>query len=292
MRARFRHTLTLWLIARLFRDFPRKELTEQRSQVGGGLRRNLLPQGVRVTPWETATLSGEYLTPDAATPGVILYLHGGAYTMGTARAQRLLTAHLAQRSGMRVLAIDYRLAPEHPFPAALEDAQSAYRWLRAQGEAPLFVAGDSAGGGLALATLLTLRDAGEALPAGGVLFSPWVDLTLSHASIHANAALDPVLSPDFLEINAQRYAEGTDRAHPLISPLFADLHGLPPLLIHVGTHEILLDEARQLVVKARQAGSPVKIHVWEGMFHVFSMFSFLPESKAALAESASFLARK
>jgi acetyl esterase/lipase len=222
---------------------------------------------------------------------MILYLHGGAYALGSINVHRELLARLARATHMRVLAVDYRLAPEHPYPAALEDTAAAYRWALDAGCAPsrIVVAGDSAGGGLALATLAALRDAGAPLPAGTVCLSPWLDLALTGASIRTKASVDPVLSREALERYAGLYAGEHARTHPLISPLYADLRGLPPLLIQVGTDEILLDDAVRGAEKARAAGVRATLDVVEGMFHVFQMVGVLPETRRALERIAAFV---
>jgi acetyl esterase/lipase len=194
---------------------------------------------------------------------------------------------------MRALAINYRLAPEHPYPAALEDAATAYRWLLSQGNDParIIIAGDSAGGGLTLATLVALREAGEPLPAGAVCISPWTDLACTGDCVHEKAPLDKILSPDGLTRSAKSYAGGHELRSPLISPLYADLRGLPPLLIQVGTDEILLDDAKRIAEKAQIAGVDITLEIWEEMFHVFQIIPFLPETKQALGQIGDFVSR-
>ena len=229
-------------------------------------------------------------TPNARDGHVVLYLHGGAYIMGSIDTHRELMIRVSQTCAARVLAIDYRLAPEHPFPAALEDAQAAYRWLLAQDlpASRLMLAGDSAGGGLALATLLALRDAGTALPAGAILLSPWTDLSLSGTSITSRAAVEPMLALDVLRDSAAGYRGGNDARHPLISPHFGEFHGLPPLLIQVGDAEILLDDSRRLASAAKSAGVAVEFDIWPEAFHVFQMFPQLPETTSALSAIGRF----
>jgi acetyl esterase/lipase len=223
----------------------------------------------------------------------MLYLHGGAFALGSINVQRELIARLVRSTKMRGLAIKYRLAPEHPFPAALEDATAAYRWLLSQGfeSSQIMVAGDSAGGGLALGTMLSLRDSGEPLPAGAVCISPWTDLALTGDSALSKADLDPILDPASLQVYARYYAGDNELTTPLISPLFANLAGLPPLLIQVGTDEILLDDATRLAEKARQAGVNVTLEVWDEMFHVFQLIPFLPEAKKAIGSIAEFVSK-
>jgi acetyl esterase/lipase len=263
----------------------------QRARNERSPRWNRLPAGIHCQPVSAGGVAAEWAAAVDADPGVILYLHGGAYALGSINTHREFVARLAHAAGVRGLAIDYRLAPEHPFPAALEDVTTAYDWLLAEGVAPsrIILAGDSAGGGLALATLVALRDAGKPLPGGAVCISPWTDLTLTGASIQDKAQLDFILDAGSLEMYARLYAGERDRASPLISPLFADLRDLPPLLIQVGTDEILLDDARRCAARARQAGVDVTLEVWDGMFHVFQVVPFLPETKRAVGQIAGFV---
>jgi acetyl esterase/lipase len=221
-------------------------------------------------------------------------LHGGAYALGSIDVFREWVARLARATSLRALLVGYRLAPEHPYPAALDDATAACLWLLEQGVEPakIILAGDSAGGGLALSTLVSLRDAGHPLPAGAVCISPWTDLALTGGSIRDKAPVDPVLSPGDLETYAGYYAGTVERTEPLLSPLYADLRGLPPLLIQVGSEEILLDDALRAARKARAAGVDVTLETWEGMFHAFYMFPFFPETKRALESIAAFVSHR
>ena len=241
-----------------------------------------------------AGIPAEWIEAPGAGPGVLLYLHGGAFALGSIDVFREWVARLARATKARALLIGYRLAPEHPYPAALDDATAAYRWLLQEGVAPseIIFAGDSAGGGLALSTLVRLRDAGHPLPAGAVCISPWTDLALSGGSIRDKAQADPILTPSDLERYAGYYAGPVKRTEPLLSPLYADWQGLPPLLIQVGSDEILLDDAVRCAGKARQAGVDVTLETWEGMFHAFHMLAFLPETKRALASIAAFVSRR
>lgn len=229
-------------------------------------------------------------TTNSRSDRVVLYLHGGAYVMGSLDTHRELMVRISRACAARVLGLDYRLAPEFPFPAALHDALAAYHWLLAQGLAPaqLMLAGDSAGGGLVLATLLALRDAGASLPAGAIVLSPWTDLTASGASITARAAAEPLLEIEMLRECAAFYRGSNDPKHPGISPHFGNFHGLPPLLIQVGDAEILLDDSTRLASAATAAGVVVELDIWEEAFHVFQMFPQLPESTAALAAIGRF----
>jgi acetyl esterase/lipase len=278
------------LVGLLMSDWSEGSIEEQRAWQERTTRTARIPADVQCQPVDASGVPAEWIgTPDAHA-GVILYLHGGAYALGSIDAHRAFLARLANATAMDVLAIDYRLAPEHPFPAALEDATAAYLWLVSQGIDPaqVIIAGDSAGGGLTLATLVALRNDGKPLPAGAVCISPWTDLALTGASIERKASADPVLDADDLVIYARYYAGERDLTSPLISPLYADLTGLPPLLIQVGTDEILLDDAARCADRARAAGVEVTLEIWDGMFHVFQMLPFLRETKNALEHIAAF----
>jgi monoterpene epsilon-lactone hydrolase len=234
----------------------------------------------------------EVTIEDTASDNVILYFHGGVYVIGTAVASVPLVADLARRAGAKAVTVDYRLAPEYPYPAAIEDAQSAYAGLLDRGIEPgrIALAGESAGGGLAVATLLALRAAGVPLPAGAFLMSPYVDLTLSGETLVQKEALDPVLTPEGLRVRVPDYLAGADASDPLISPVFGDLSGLPPLLIQVGSHEILLSDALGLTARAAIADVPVRLEVTPGVPHVFQGFAgLLDEGSAALDRAAEFL---
>jgi acetyl esterase/lipase len=254
---------------------------------------NRLPADVHGRRVSADGVAAEWIEAPGADLGALLYLHGGAYALGSINTHRELVARLARATKMRGLAIDYRLAPEHPFPAAVKDATAAYLWLVAQGVDPsqIIIAGDSAGGGLALASLVALRDAGKPLPAGAVCISPWTDLALTGASIRSKAQVDPIMKPDSSERYARYYAGEHEVTSPLISPLYADLKGLPPLLIQVGTDEILLHDATRCAKKAREDGVDATLEVWDGMFHVFQMISLLPETKEAVEHIGDFVSQ-
>jgi acetyl esterase/lipase len=230
---------------------------------------------------------------DGAEPGrVILYLHGGAYTIGTAASAVGLAADLGRRARARLVSVDYRLAPEHPYPAALEDAVAAYRGLLADGLSPsaIAIAGESAGAGLVAATLVVLKREGLPQPSAAVLLSPWVDLTLSGDSIREKAALDPVLTLDGLKRRARDYIGAADPADELVSPVFAHLAGLPPLLVQAGSHEILLDDAVRIAARAAAADVAVTLQVTPQVPHVFQGFaSVLDEAGAALSQAGDFI---
>jgi len=223
----------------------------------------------------------------------VLYLHGGGYVIGSPRSHRHLAAAIARAAGARALVLDYRLAPENPFPAALEDAIAAYRWLLGQGIAAgrIVVAGDSAGGGLTVATLLALRDRGIPRPAAGVCISPWVDLTCSGQSYSTKAASDPIVAPDLITALAEAYVgRDGDRKAPLASPLYADLRDLPPLLVQVGSEEVLLDDALGLGARARTAGVDATVEEWPAMIHVWHWFlPMLDEAEQAVGVIGKFV---
>ncbi|WP_327352909.1 alpha/beta hydrolase [Streptomyces sp. NBC_01304] len=223
--------------------------------------------------------------PESADDRVVLQLHGGGYHIGSTAVQRDLTARIARAAKAKVYGIDYPLAPEHPYPAAVLAARKAYEWLLGQGYAPerIVLTGDSAGGGLALATLVGLRDLGLPLPGAAVVMSPWVDLTNSGESVEGRADRDPVISVPGIRQWAASYLAGADPRDPLASPLYADLTGLPPLLIQVGTEEVLFDDSTRLYVKAAREGVDATLEVAEGMPHVWQIFAdFLPEAAAAI----------
>jgi acetyl esterase/lipase len=279
------------LLRSQFAGWSQGSIADQRARQNSSRRFNRLPADVRCLQVSADGVSAEWIETPAQDLGVILYLHGGAYVLGSINGHREWIARLARATRTRALAIDYRLAPEHPFPAALEDAVSAYRWLLDQGLKPaqIIIAGDSAGGGLALATLLASRDGGMPLPAGTVCISPWADLALTGASVISNAGLDPILSAESLKVYAGYYAGNHELTLPLISPLYADLAGLPLLLIQAASDEILLDDARGVAAHARAAGVGVTLEVWDGMFHVFQMVPFLPETRQAVDSIARFV---
>jgi acetyl esterase/lipase len=259
-----------------------------------------VPFGAKLAPdWRVRVdpaRNGEWIEPEAADHPAhercILYLHGGAYIAMSARTHRSVTSRLACWSDARLFALDYRLAPEHPFPAALDDALAAWRALVASGMAPsrIVVAGDSAGGGLALALLVALRDAGEEMPAAGVLLSPWTDLAVTGKSIVTNDAADPLFFGRWVAPIARHYLGDTPATDPLVSPVYADLTGLPPLLIQVGDTEVLLDDSRRVAENATRAGVTAMLRIWPGVPHGWQIFApILPEARAALREASVFI---
>lgn len=247
----------------------------------------------RVTPVEADGVPCAWIEPvkPAAEP-VIMYLHGGGYTSGKLSYFVDLLGHLALRDGLRSLYVDYRIAPRHVFPAALDDALTVYRSLHLSGvpAGNIIVAGDSAGGGLALSTMLAARDAGLPLPAGAALISPWTDLAATGESLVSRARVEPMLNPSKVKPSAKIYLGAADPTTPLASPLFADLRGLPPLFIQVGDAEILLDDSRRLADRAARLGVNVSLTVWPGLFHDFPIFpSLLPEARQAVKAIARFV---
>jgi epsilon-lactone hydrolase len=230
--------------------------------------------------------------PDAAESGVLLYLHGGGYVVGSAKAYTTMVSWLAARLKARVLILDYRLAPENPYPAAPEDALKAYRWLLKQGK-PIAIAGDSCGGGLTIATMVAARDAGLPMPAAAALLSPWADLEVTGDSATTKAGEDFILTTEALHGMAGAYLGGTSPRTPGASPVYADLTGLPPLLIQAGATEILLDDATRLATRAGAAGVRVRLDIWPEMFHVWHAYApLLDEGAEALNDAADFLAQR
>jgi epsilon-lactone hydrolase len=249
------------------------------------------PRGVRLEPASSAEFHGEWIIPPEADGAVLYYVHGGGFVMGSPGTHRRMISRIVCAAAARALVVDYRLAPENPFPAALEDCVAGYRWLLRSGVAArdvVFV-GDSAGACLALSSLVILRAAGDALPSGVACLSAATDLTLAGASHRTRLGDEVVLTPAFCRYVATAYrCDGADARDPLASPLFADLRGLPPLLLHVGTHELFLDDSLRLADKASAAGVDVTLRVWDGLWHVFQVFDWLPEAREALEEIGRF----
>lgn len=250
-------------------------------------------RGFTIAPVSASDVPCAWIEPvkSDATP-TIFYLHGGGYTSGTLLYYRDMLGRFARVHGLRSLYVDYRLAPRHVFPAAVHDALAAYRWLLQSSIKPehIVFAGDSAGGGLALATLLAARDAGLPLPAAAALLSPWTDLEGTGKTLITRKRADPMLNSPGVKPTGRLYLGDADPRDPLASPLYAGLRGLPPLFIHVGDAEILLDDSRRLAERARAAGVDVTLREWPGMFHVFPIFpSLLPEARMAGDEMAAFI---
>ncbi|QIG97976.1 MULTISPECIES: alpha/beta hydrolase [unclassified Bradyrhizobium] len=238
-------------------------------------------------------VDGEWIVPpDAPRDKAVLYFHGGGFRIGSVASHRDLAARIADASGCRVLTINYRLAPEHHFPAALDDALMAYQYLRDQGLRPAEIAfaGDSAGGNLVLSVMLAARDRGLPLPVAGALMSPWTDLTAAGTSYQSRAEADPIHQRAMILALAKNYlGKHGDPRDPLASPLYADLAGLPPLLVQVGDRETVRDDATELAAKAKAAGVDVELQVWDGLIHVFQMFPEIPQAGEAIASLANFL---
>jgi epsilon-lactone hydrolase len=269
-------------------------LAEFRAAFVPGDRLYPIPGDVQVTEVNAGGgVPAHWLTVPGADPGrVLLFLHGGGFEFGSLRSDGELAARLGRASGMRVLFAEYRLAPEHRFPAAIDDVLTAWRWLRTDQDlsaGSLAVAGDSAGGGLAVALLVATRDAGEALPAAAVLMSPTVDLTSSGASMTERVDQDPISTPALLASFASDYLAGADPKTPLASPLFASLAGLPPLLIQVGTADLLLSDSERLAAAATAAGVDVTLEVGEGLPHVYQLLRGTPEAAEATERIGKFL---
>ena len=263
---------------------------QMRASMRHSIGRSILPWGVTMQKVVAGGVAAEWLVPAAGgAHGVLLYVHGGAWTIGWYEPHRWLVAHLARATGRRALALDYRLAPEDPFPAPLEDCLAAYRWLLANGtrREEIIIAGDSAGGNLTLTTMLSLRDHGEPLPAAGVCLSPVTDLAGSGEP--AARVEDAGLPVDWAFQQVRMYLRETDPHLPLVSPYYADLHGLPPLLIQVGGSEHLLHDAQRFVPRAQAAGVDVTLQVWPGMWHVWQILvGLMPEANQAVAAIAAF----
>jgi len=255
------------------------------------LVRRLWSRGVDVVP-VAGEVSGEWVVPNEAGTGTILFFHGGGYVGGSPADHRPMTAGLARRTGYEVFAPQYRLAPEHRFPAALDDAFAAYRWLLEQGTDPsgLALVGDSAGGGLVLSTLVRVRDAGLPLPTRAVCFSPWADLTASGSSVRQMDGRCHMFRTGNISAFASVYLRDASPLNPEASPLFADLSGLPPLLIQVGSTELLLDDARGVHEKALAAGGASRLEIYDDVVHAWQMLDgIVPEASAALDDAANFI---
>jgi epsilon-lactone hydrolase len=268
-------------------------LDERRATFAPAGSLHPVPDDVQVTDVNADGVPAHWLdAPGADTGRVLLFMHGGGFELGSVRSDGELAARLGRASGMRVLFPEYRLAPEHPFPAAIDDVMTAWRWLRdGQGlsVSSLAVVGDSAGGGLAVSLLVATRDAGEALPAAAVLMSPTVDLTSSGDSMTTRAEQDPFSTPAMLRQFAADYLAGADPKTPLASPLFASLTGLPPLLIQVGTADLLLSDSQRLAAAASEAGVDVTLEVGEGLPHVYQILLGTPEAAEATERIGKFL---
>ncbi len=275
------------LLERLAEGAPRpgESITEMRANFEKAAAEIPMPTGVSIEEVQVGAVAGEWLRPSLLSSGrAILYLHGGGYVLGSLATHRSLGARLSLHAGVEVLSIDYRLAPEHAFPAAVHDAVEAFAWLRSERQgAELAIAGDSAGGGLAVAAMVAMRDAGSPLPCAAVCMSPWCDLALTGASLDANEATDPQVSRWLLAKMAHAYLAETSPTAPLASPINADLAGLPPMLIQAGGAEVLVDDGRRLASLAERAGVDVTFECWKDMFHVWhALAPRVPDAEGAL----------
>jgi epsilon-lactone hydrolase len=281
----------------LFQEFAAAQTPDQFRSIYGRFQAQFPPPAdMTFRPVNASGVPAEWaIPPGASAQRAILYLHGGGYVVGAPEGYREMVSNLARAAQAQALTIQYRLAPEHPHPAAVEDAVAAYRWLLGSGVEPgrIAFAGDSAGGGLTVATLVALRDRGERLPAAGVCICPWVDMEITGKSMETNAEVDPLVKRDVVTNMAAAYLQGQDPRTPLASPLHADLKGLPPLLIQVGQAETLLDDASRLAERARMAGVDVTYEPWPDMIHVWQAFgSFLPEARQAIDRIGEFIKQR
>jgi acetyl esterase/lipase len=286
----------LTTVVQMVKELMEKPVTtvaEMRANFATAMAAFQAAPDVTVTPVDAGGVPAEWIVaPGAAAERVVLYLHGGGYVVCSVSTHRDLIARISRAAQARALGVEYRLAPEHPFPAAVEDATAAYRWLLATGVSPsrIAIAGDSAGGGLTVATLVALRDAGDPLPAAGICLSPWVDLEGIGDSMTTKAAVDPFVHQEMIQFLGQQYLGEHSPRTPLAAPLYADLRGLPPLLIQVGTAETLLDDATRLAERARAVGVQVTLDIWEDMIHVWQLFaSILPEGQQAIERLGTFM---
>jgi epsilon-lactone hydrolase len=281
-------------IRELLRSKPRPAGFAERRERLDAIGSTSPPAGdIRLEPIDANGIAAEWsLAPGSDPSKVLLFFHGGGYCSGSIVSHRGMVTEAGRAARARTLAVGYRLAPEHPFPAAIEDARSAYRFLLDQGIAPsrIVIGGDSAGGGLTLALMTSVRDAREPLPACAWLVSPWVDLQMIGASLAEKAVADPLISKSYLEELASAYLAGADPAHPLVSPLNADLAGLPPLLVQVGSAETLLDDAVRIARRAGAADVRVNLEIWPHMIHAWHLWAAqLEAGRRAIASAGAFI---
>jgi len=281
-------------IRELLRSKPRPAGFAERRERLDAIGSTSPPAGdIRLEPIDANGIAAEWsLAPGSDPSKVLLFFHGGGYCSGSIVSHRGMVTEAGRGARARTLAVGYRLAPEHPFPAAIEDARSAYRFLLDQGIAPskIVIGGDSAGGGLTLALMTSVRDAREPLPACAWLVSPWVDLQMTGASLAEKAVADPQISKSYLEELASAYLAGADPAHPLVSPLNADLAGLPPLLVQVGSAETLLDDAVRTARRAGAADVRVNLEIWPHMIHAWHLWAAqLEAGRRAIASAGAFI---
>mgnify|MGYP001818540787 FL=1 len=291
----FRSTLCRMVIKYFLAPrFPARDtMAEKRKVVENFAKWAVLPSDARVEKIQINGIYAEWVSVKGVFEDtIILYLHGGGYNVCSPNTHRELCAHISRASSARVLLPGYRLAPENPFPAALDDAVSAYRWLLKNGYSNknIAIAGDSAGGGLSIAASIALRDQGDPAPSSIACMSPWADLAMSGASIKTHAGIDPVVTLEALQLMASNYIKESDPRTPLISPVYADLKRLSPLLCHAGTAEILLDDSRRLVEKAKNQGVDARLVIYDQMWHVWHLAPrLMPEAQKAVKEFGSFI---
>lgn len=281
--------------------FKNKKLSIAELRANGVKNSKMLGEVSKNITVEKINMEGiqaEWLIPFSSSTRsekVILYLHGGGYVTGSIEDHRMMCGLLANATGTKVLIPEYRLAPEHPFPAALDDALKVYQWLLDQGysSANMIIAGDSAGGGLSVATVLALKEKSGSLPAAVVCLSPWADLALTGQSHTTKAKAEAILNKDVLHEWALCYTDESNLTNPLVSPIHGDFHGFPPLLIQVGSEEILLDDSTLLAEKAKSAGVDVTLKIWDGMWHVWqALGDLIPENKKTFEEIGQFVQRQ
>ncbi len=289
--ARIIRTTTGWYIKNI--DASKAEPAKYRGLLNLFGKLMIPAFGVRAEPTTLAGLRAEWLTPKNPTPDkVMLFLHGGGYVMGDVDSHRQFASHIARAGSVRTVVPEYRLAPEHKFPAGLDDCVAAYQALLEQGSRPddIVVAGDSAGGGLTVATLLKLRELGMPQPAAAILFSPLLDGTGSGESMESRREADPWFTPENLAVVFAHYCEPSQLDDPLVSPVFADLQGLPPLYIQVGDREILLSDSERIANRQRAAGGEAVLEIWPGMWHVFGFCTQkMPESREAIRRVGDYI---
>ena len=294
-----RAKLVRWLTSRYMQklDVPNIPVAEARQHLETATRMfSRRARGVETRPDRLAGVEVDWLHPqEAPKDKVLYYLHGGAYVLGSRRTHRKLAGHMAKAAGIVAVLPEYRLAPENPFPAAIEDAVAVYKALLEKGSGPddIVIAGDSAGGGLTVATLLSLRHEGVPLPAAAVLLSPFLDVTGSGESMKTRADQDPWFDPNDIHVVARYYSpDETQWTNPLVSPVFANVAGLPPMLIQVGDDEILLSDSTRMADHLREEGVDVELEVWPELWHVFQLFvGKMPESRQAIEKIGDYIRR-
>jgi monoterpene epsilon-lactone hydrolase len=273
-------------------DSTGKPIQEQRRQMDELMTAMPPPEGSSFEAENAGGVPARWIKfSGMPTDRVIFYLHGGGYSMGSPASHRQMVSYISKAAGVPALSLDYRLAPEHPFPAAVEDGVAGYQWLLKQGFNPkkIAMAGDSAGGGLTVATLVALRDGGNPMPACGICISPWADLTGESETYITNTDIDPMINVPDIKAMAALYLNGREPKTPLASPIFADLTGLPPLLIQVGSDEVLLGDSLALDRKAKTSGVDSTLEMWQDMIHVWHFFStMLQEARDAVDRIAEF----